>query len=165
MGLARRPKQRARIVERAGVHGVVRAVGNDAETGETPRGGAGMTPAELYTDAEQTGDEDADDVWVCDGCGGEASWADDEPRRDAYDDEQFCESCWQKREDDDRDCPDCRGTGIGHGPPDVSRCMCCRGSGVRKQERDPDDWADEKRDREWDDRNEPRPAVDRGVDW
>ena len=97
-------------------------------------------------------DEDVDepDTWVCDGCGAEVRWDDDDPRRDAYDDEQYCESCWQKREDDERMCRDCHGTGIGHGPPDVSRCGRCGGSGIRKRERDPDDYADYLRDQAWD---------------
>lgn len=33
-------------------------------------------------------------------------------------------------EEADNTCPSCVGTGIGHGPPDVSLCSDCTGSGV-----------------------------------
>lgn len=44
-------------------------------------------------------------------------------------------------EEDDRTCPLCIGTGIPQsGPPDVGFCSACKGTGVRKAERDPDDY-------------------------
>jgi len=53
-------------------------------------------------------------------------------------------------EPEDDDCPRCQGTGIGHGPPDVSRCGQCGGSGLRRRERDWGDRADEAYERERD---------------
>jgi len=45
-----------------------------------------------------------------------------------------------KAEEDDT-CPLCIGTGIPQsGPPDVGFCSACKGTGVKKAERDPDDY-------------------------
>lgn len=113
-----------------------------------------------------------DGGWYCPDCARERqhqcdrceAWHWDELTE--VDDGEYCEDCVDHAEaeaNDCPDCPDCRGTGIGY--PVDTNCRDCGGTGRRKQERDPDDWADERRDRDWDDRNEPRPAVDRGVDW
>jgi hypothetical protein len=77
---------------------------------------------ELRDEAEPE-DEDEDD---------ESEPEDDEPEDEDEDDEP-----------EDDDCPRCQGTGIGHGPPDVSRCGLCGGSGMRRRERDWGDRADE----------------------
>ncbi len=50
-------------------------------------------------------------------------------------------------EECDDTCSDCQGTGIGWAGPESS-CSSCGGRGYDKPERDPDDWLDEKRDRE-----------------
>ena len=77
-------------------------------------------------------------------------------------DQDLCPDCRpgeQEDEDDDRDCPDCIGTGIGqHGDPDTSRCHACGGSGVRRAPPD-SSRGDYLRDRAIDDA-----MTDRG-DW
>jgi hypothetical protein len=88
--------------------------------------------------------ESPDGQWFCEDCGhdrsypcercGERFW--DEPTE--IDDCSYCEDCAADVEHESRDCPSCRGTGIGYGPPDVSRCGSCGGSGLRRQERDQD---------------------------
>lgn len=59
----------------------------------------------------------------------------------------YCDDCAADVEADDNECPDCMGTGIGYGPPDVSRCGACHGSGVvRRPFRDPADYWEMMRD-------------------
>jgi len=84
-----------------------------------------------------------DRSYLCERCG-ERFW--DEPTE--IDGCSYCEDCAADVEHESRDCPRCQGTGIGYGPPDVSRCGSCGGSGLRKRERDEDADYDDWRDRQ-----------------